>query len=266
MTAKSEASAWTRDRIVAEIKRLAALKGGVAPTWRAFRQHFETTDPIGNHDWYARFWDNWGDAQEEAGYERGARDAFKKRFADDHLIEQFVRLMRDPQVRAKRADGIPLQADFLRYRSEHSDFPSTDAFGRLGAKFQRLSAVLDFCLQRDGYDDIAETIKQSNGFTEWLEKQPAPGSRVVRLDGFVYLLKAGKHYKIGHTNSVARRSAEIKIEMPERCIEIHRIQTDDAPGIEAYWHRRFADKRTNGEWFRLTADDVKAFKRRKTFM
>jgi len=82
-------------------------------------------------------------------------------------------------------------------------------------------------------------------------------------DGFVYLIKSGRYYKIGMTNDLHRRAREISIELPERSETIHSITTDDPSGIEAYWHKRFASKRVNGEWFSLSPSDIKTFRRRK---
>jgi Meiotically up-regulated gene 113 len=82
-------------------------------------------------------------------------------------------------------------------------------------------------------------------------------------DGHVYMMKLGKYYKIGHTSSVPRRHREINLELPEKADVVHTIATDDPEGIEVYWHRRFASKNSNGEWFSLSVEDFRAFKRRK---
>ncbi|MBX9585614.1 MAG: GIY-YIG nuclease family protein [Gemmataceae bacterium] len=119
----------------------------------------------------------------------------------------------------------------------------------------------DHCLSQDeyavvvGYCDDYTPRKRADERPEALDEQQGYG--------FVYLVKSGRFYKIGMTNSVGRREYELSIQLPEPVATVHVIRTDDPPGIEAYWHNRFAAKRRNGEWFELDAADVAAFKRRK---
>jgi hypothetical protein len=65
------------------------------------------------------------------------------------------------------------------------------------------------------------------------------------IAGFVYLLKSGRHYKIGKTNAMGRRKYELAIQLPEKLRAIHSIKTDDPDGIEQYWHTD--DLRQKGE-------------------
>jgi len=105
--------------------------------------------------------------------------------------------------------------------------------------------------------EIRRVAEQSGG-------APPGREKFARITGIRTTDWYGK-YKIGHTASLGRREYELTIQMPEKLTLLHAIRTDDPAGIEAYWHKRFERQRGNGEWFELTASDVKAFKRR-TFM
>ena len=68
-------------------------------------------------------------------------------------------------------------------------------------------------------------------------------------------------YKNGKSLDTVRRGQELRTQMPQDLELIHEIKTDDPFGIEKYWHKRFEKKRLNREWFNLSSDDIKAFKR-----
>jgi hypothetical protein len=244
----------SKQRILNEIKQTAEANGGVPLGARRFSQ--ETG--ISTADWEGKLWARWGDALQEAGFER---NQFNAAYDTVMIIEKFISLMREL---GKFPVGRELK---LKRRSDH-DFPSANVFSRLGSQQELAAKVVDHCRNREGYEDV---IVLCGPVTARLaERAPNSGDGSATTgtkDGFVYmgLLKLGreKRYKIGKTVLVERRTDQISLQLPEDLELVHFIKTDDAYGIEDYWHRRFADKNTKGEWFSLSRNDVDAFKRRK---
>jgi hypothetical protein len=240
-----------KDEVLAEIKRTTAANGGKALGIRLFEQ--ETG--IKKRDWYPHIWLKWLDAQKEAGV---SSTALNKPTDLDYAVSRLADLIRE-------IGHFPIQAELLLKRQKDKSFPSESVFRRLGGKSNLDAAVVSHCTKSGELNDVAE---KCFGFISEDEKKITPDMAVATntRDGFFYLMKWGKFYKIWHTNNLARRSSEIKIEMPDPVETIHSISTDDPSGIEAYWHSRFKDKIKNGEWFELNQADVRAFKRRKNFM
>jgi len=153
---------------------------------------------------------------------------------------------------------FPINAEIKMKARKDENFPSHSVFDRLGNKSELRLKLQTFCSQHTNYNDVIPLIPISKPTNE-------NKNLTVVSKGYVYLMKHGSRneYKIGRTNNVMRREGELSIELPEKLSPIHTIETDDPAGIEKYWHARFSQKRKNGEWFSLSAEDVKAFKRWK---
>ena len=228
-----------RDYIIDEIRRVAE-KVGRGPG----RQVFEKETGIRMAEWYGVHFRSWGDALREAGYEPNEK---QEKFNSDQLLRKYAEAVRD-------FGRIPAEIDIRMYSRERKGFPGHSTFSNhFGNKSGLIAALTEWVSNNDEFSDLMALLPEP--------KETDTSS--PQTEGLVYLLKSGNYYKIGRSNRLERRVKEISVSLPEEVSLEHAIRTDDPPGIEAYWHRRFSEKRAKGEWFRLTATDLRAFKRRK---
>lgn len=241
--------AISKEAILKEIRRIAETNGGNPPG----RLVLESEAGIKESAWRGVYWAKWSDAVKEAGFEPNKITAA---YPKEQLFEILAGLTQE-------MGHIPTYSELrLRTRSQRG-IPTV--FSRLGSKPEITVQLLAFCQTRQKFPDVVTICER---VLASLPKDATENRDAANGDGFVYLIKSGKHYKIGRTNDPDRRGRELYNQTVEKNVRVHSIQTDDPSGIEAYWHRRFADKRVraDGEWFALSAKDVSAFKRRKKFM
>lgn len=233
----------TKEHILAEIRRLAAETG--KPPGRSV---FEKATSIRKSEWHGTLWRSWGDALVEAGYEP---NQIQQKLSSEEVLRGYVEIVR-------HLGRVPAHIDIRMYSREHPDFPGHTTFNNhFGNKAGLIAALSAFV--RENEEEFADIIS----LLPKPEEEADAELGIEPGEGMVYLLKSGAHYKIGRSDELERRVKQISVSLPEAVTLEHAIRTDDPPGIEAYWHRRFADRRANGEWFKLTVADVRAFKRRK---
>lgn len=239
--------------VIRAIQRLAEQNGGVP----VGKERFVAETGIPEYLFQGRLWINWGEAVREAGYEPNPFGV--ARLDDDHLLRQLAGLTR-------KLGHLPTKAHIRMEKQSDAAFPSATTIGsRLGTRAQQVSRLRAYIETAPEFADVA-------GLLPVVADEPVVELTDDAIDasqpvgGFVYLVRSGKYHKIGRSNDHGRRTYEIGLQLPEKLEVVHTIETDDAAGIERYWHERFTDRRRNGEWFVLTKADVAAFKRRRLFM
>jgi hypothetical protein len=234
-----------RDQILNEIRKFALANDGRVPGVRIF----ERETGIREGAWRGVFWARWSDAVKEAGLEPNLKQG---RFEEEFFLTKIAEACR-------HFGKFPTAMELRMFQKQDDNFPNVKSIIR---HFGSLMHVPD---------QLAKWAKARGDCPELVailgETSNAPASIIPlsssNKEGLVYLIRSGAHYKIGRSDELERRVKEIRIALPEAAELVHSIRTDDPAGIEAYWHRRFSDRRANGEWFKLSTSDVAAFKRRK---
>jgi hypothetical protein len=231
----------TKDEILEEIRRLTTQLGATPG-----RRVFEKESGIRESEWYGVYWSRWNDAELEAGV---ATNQKNEKLPVDYVMNQYASAVR-------KFGRIPVAAELRMFSREVENFPNETTLSRhFGNKLGLVAAFSEWVRNQPEHTDLLSVLP-AIASTSMPKKDEA-------TEGSVYLLRSGDHYKIGRSDQLELRMKQIAISLPEKVKLEHAIRTDDPAGIEAYWHRRFAEKRLNGEWFRLSSADVRAFKRRR---
>ncbi len=229
-----------REKILAEIRRVAAANGGRPPG----RRVFERVTGIRPSTWLGVHWARWSEAIRDAGL---VSNRMPVRTEDDVLLAKLA-------AASRHLGKFPTAVELRMYKRAGGDVPTSrtlrDRFGTWADVRRRLAQWAAAWPERA---DIGPLLGSA----------PLPIKALARREGFVYLLRSAGFCKIGRSTDFERRLKEIRVTLPEATVLLHAIRTDDPPGIEIYWHRRFSNRRSRGEWFKLTAQDIVDFKRRK---
>ncbi len=237
--ARVAAPQFTRARIVAEIRQIAVENSGAPPGITRFVRK----SGIKRSAWCGKIWARWSDALREAGF---AANPGKPRLDDDQMLAGIAGV-------ARLLGRIPAELDLAMYRASGRYLPAHQTYVRhFGSKQGTLQRLKRWARASTGRADIAAMLA---GVADGPEPPPVVGA--------VYLLHSGRRYKIGCSRAPEQRVRDLQQGLPEKATLIHVIETDDPHGIEAYWHRRFAEKRWRGEWFKLSAEDLAAFRQRR---
>ena len=232
-----------RDTIIAEVKRLANELG--RPPGQGT---FSKFTGIGERQWRGLYWSRWSDVLRDAGCEP---NTLQPRMETGAVLAGIISACR-------HFGHVPTGTELQLLRRSVSSVPHPNVVrAHLGTRVAQIQALERCAIADPALADILEMVESA------ARAIAAPvKSNTQQSDGYVYLIKSGPHYKIGRSDDVERRLKQITVALPAKADLFHVIRTDDPAGIETYWHRRFADKWTNGEWFALSADDIRAFRRR----
>lgn len=231
----------SKETIINEIKTLSVKLGRTPGT-----SVFEKETGILRSEWHGKHWRSWSDAVSEAGL---VPNKIQGKIDSEFVLESFAEA-------TEHFDRIPAIVDLRMYARNNKGFPAHNTFySHFGSKSGLLDAFTAWLEGKPEYSDLIRLLPKpvANG------NNTSPSIE----EGLVYLMKSGEFYKIGRSDEIERRVKQIGTALPEKLNLLHTIRTDDPPGIEAYWHRRFSDKRANGEWFKLSKENIRAFKRRK---
>jgi len=204
-----------KQHIINEIKRTAEANGGVP----LGIDRFFTETAIRRSDWHGKYWARWGDALKEAGYQP---NKLQGPYDNEFVVKKMISFIRE-------LGKYPVMAELRLKQKKDNEFPSHNVFTRVGKKADLANKIIEYCENKDGFDDIVEICKPIAAQGQF--SKPTTPAGPLPITGCVYLMKSGRYYKIGRTTALGKREYDIGIQLPEKITTVHTIKNDDPEGI-----------------------------------
>ena len=133
----------------------------------------------------------------------------------DIIVEKYIELIRE-------LGRLPLDGEVRRKEKQDASFPSHGVFARFGGKRNLVAKILEYCKAHPGFDDVSTTCENLLPHGKIMQE-----SSRAPIQGYVYMMRSGLRYKIGHASSPARRHREVRLDLPDPTDLVHSIETDD---------------------------------------
>ncbi len=180
-------------------------------------------------------------------------DYSRHRTGENLVLEAVARLI-------QRLKKWPTENELSLERQRDRSFPSLNVVRRLRKSGQLPRMLVAYCANRPELGDAVKIAAHQDTFAA----RGVAATGHVPARGHVYMIRAGRYYKIDHTVPPRHRHREVRSDLVEAKNLVHAIETDDPRGIAAYWRRRFESKQVdNTGLFALDESDVAAFRLRR---
>jgi hypothetical protein len=234
-----------KETIVKAYKDMVSIYNGKVIGEHVFRKYSK----ISSGYWQGRYWRSWSEFQAELGFKPNVPNT---RIPNEVLLRRYAEL-------ALELKKIPTHIDLILRRKADRTFPDSSTFWHLGTKEKRLASLAAFCEGKPEFAFVLELIRR---YRE--KKERARERRPSRnVQGIVYLARQGSGYKLGRIHASGGQHSLESYTLANRADTVHAIDTDDPAGIEFYWRRRFRLRRQGRDSFRLTDQDLNAFRYRR---
>ena len=181
---------------------------------------------------------------------------FKKEYSDILLphVDKITLMLWSKHKSA--IDRHLLRVKTNRKQTEDAFLTGCDQLFKMLYRFNKnkLTGTIDLRCDEVNYVGVAEEVSSDNDRSDYIISKKK--NKVDDENGYIYVIKAGNHYKIGRSKTQNDRVKSYSTHNPHPIEVIINKQVAGYKNLEVELHEMFKEQRVKGEWFELNQDHL----------